>query len=156
MNNIICATRAGEGSRAVQLAAIEHAGTSGARLTFFYVVDPVSLGEVDEGLKAAVLAELVWLGKTLLQVADGRANAAGLNAELIIREGRVREEISRLLLERNPSLLLMGGPRGMTANVFGDDEIERFARSVEEGTGVPVKIVRPEAYDSPGELPSNG
>ena len=31
------------------------------------------------------------------------------------------------------------------ANVFGDDEIERASHSLQEETGIPVEVVRPEA-----------
>lgn len=144
MDEIICATRGGEGSRAVQLAAIERAKSSGRRLVFLYVVAPNSIGGVIAPLQTAVREELVWMGKALLRTAQQRAYVAGLDAEIVIREGRVQDKICDFIAERQASLLLLGAPRGSTANVFGDDLVERFAENIQQTSGISVEIVRPE------------
>ncbi|MCZ7671139.1 MAG: universal stress protein [Chloroflexi bacterium] len=144
MDCIVCATRGGEGSRAAQMAAIELAQQFGLPLVFLYVTDPGSLGEVDEPLLTAVRQELNWMGKTLLQVAKGRAEAANLKASVEIRVGNVQEEIEQFLREVHASVLILGAPRGVTANVFGDDAVERFAQTIQADTGVEVIVVRPD------------
>ena len=141
---IVCATRGGEGSRAVQKVAIDRAKESGNPLIFLYVTDPHGLGEFDESLVPFVRQELEWMGETLLQTAQRRADAAGLVSEGRVRQGNVREEICRFLKESNASLLLLGGPRGTTAHVFGDDAVERVAQQIIDVTGVKVEVVRPE------------
>lgn len=140
---IVCATRGGEGSRVVQSAAIRRAKESGQPLVFLYVTDPHSLGEYDQALEPAVREELDWLGETLLRTAQRRANAAQLHAEARIRQGNVREEICRFLEESNAGILLLGAPRGTTANVFGDDAVEQFAQEIMDSTHVQVEIIRP-------------
>ena len=50
MNEIVCATRGGEGSRAVQMAAIEQAKTTGNPLVFLYVVSPDTITDVEPAL----------------------------------------------------------------------------------------------------------
>lgn len=142
---IVCATRGGEGSRAVQIAAIHEAKEAKRPLIFLYVTDPASLGPIDDVLIDAVRAELDWMGETLLRTAQRRADAAHLVSEVRIRVGGVREEIVRFLRDVHADLLLMGAPRGTTANVFGDDAIEQFAERVQESTGVQVSIIRPES-----------
>jgi nucleotide-binding universal stress UspA family protein len=149
MSNIVCATRAGEGSRAVQMAAIDHARGPDKRLTFLYIIDATSLGEVDDMIAAALREEMMWMGKTLLRIAERRAAEAKLTVSLVIREGAVRDEICQFVTEARAELLLLGAPRESTANIFGDDEIETFAGSIQATTGVPVKIVRPEAIAMP-------
>ncbi len=145
MGSIVCATRGGEGSRAVQAAAIRQAKEAGSPLQFLYVADPNSLDDdIDEGLKTAVLAELHWMGDTLLRIAQKRADAEQLTSDVAIREGNVPQEIIRFVREVEADLLLLGAPRGTTANVFGDDAIERLAQQIETEAGVRVKIVRPE------------
>lgn len=145
MSGIVCATRGGEGSRAVQKAAIQRAKAEQRALFFLYVADPDSLDDdVDPGLKAAVLSELTWMGETLLRMAQRRADSEFLPSEIHIRQGDVRQEICRYLLEHDITLLMLGAPRGTTANVFGDDAIEQFAQSIQEQTNVPVEIVRPD------------
>ena len=142
---VVCATRGGESSRVVQMEGIRLAVTLDKPLIFIYVVDTAVMDEIDEGLKTAVHDELLWMGKTLLRIAQRRAGAADLDAQLVIREGNVREEISRFLRESEATMLLLGAPRGTTANVFGDDAIERFATSIQEESAVDVRIVYPEA-----------
>lgn len=145
MSGIVCATRGGEGSRAVQDAAIRRAKAEERPLIFLYIADPNSLDDdVDVGLRTAVLAELTWMGETLLRMAQRRADAAYLASEVRIRQGAVRQEICRFLQEHDIGLLMLGAPRGTTANVFGDDAIERFAVSIQQDTNVPVEIVRPD------------
>jgi len=145
MSGIVCATRGGEGSRAVQIAAIERAKVEERPLTFLYIVDPDSMeGTVEESLQTAVVAELTWMGETLLRMAQHRADAVFLPSDVRLRQGYVNDEICRFLQEQDVSLLMLGAPRGTTANVFGDDAIEQFAESIQAQTAVPVEIVRPD------------
>lgn len=142
---IVCATRGGEGSLAVQVAAIDRAKATGKPLIFLFVTDPLSVSAYDEGLAEAVKAELNWMGETLLRVAQMRADSARVISEVRIRQGNVKEEIPRFLKEVGADLLFLGAPRGTTANVFGDDAIEQFGNQIERDSGIPVEIVRPES-----------
>ena len=144
MSRIVCATRGGEGSRAVQMMAIRKAKAEHKPLTFLFVTDPASLGMVDALLVPAVQAELNWMGQTLLNIAHQRAHLAGIEADVAVRVGEVRQEIDKYLQESGADLLLLGAPRGTTANVFGDDAIEQFAQSIQKSTGIPVEVIRPE------------
>lgn len=144
MRKLVCATRGGEGSRAAQLAAIAQAQAENAALTFLYVVDPHSLAGVDESLETAVSAELRWMGQTLLQIAQNRARAAGLDTEICIRHGRTTDQISHFLQDTHADLLILGTPRGTTANVFGDDAIEQFAAAIRQQAKIPVKLIHPD------------
>ena len=122
MSSIVCATRGGEGSRVAQMAAIENAKATQKPLYFLYVVDANSLDdEIDESLKEAILAELNWMGETLLRIAQRRADEANLSTEVKIRKGKVQDEIIRFVKDVKADLLVLGAPRGTTANVFGDD-----------------------------------
>ncbi|MCA9932386.1 MAG: universal stress protein [Anaerolineales bacterium] len=144
MGCIVCATRGGEGSRAVQLQAIQRSLDREKRLIFLYVTDTHTAGDVDQDLLTAVHAELDWMGNTLLRVAQQRAQLAGLDSDIAILHGDVREEIGRFLSESQAELLLLGAPRGTSANVFGDDAVEQFAATIQEKTLVPVEVVRPD------------
>jgi len=126
MGCIICATRGGAGSRAVQERAIQYAQEHGHILV-------------------ALREELRWLGLTLLLIARNRADAAQIDSEIIIREGVVRDEIVNFIDEKSADLLFLGAPRGTTAKLFGDDLVEQFAKSIENESGVAVEIVRPES-----------
>ena len=148
MDCIVCATRGGEGSRAAQMAAIKRARKEGKPLVFLYVTAPDSLGDVDEQLLPAIRHELNWMGKTLLQVAKGRAEAAGLKASVEIREGNVQEQIEQFLQEAHAEVMMLGAPRGISANVFGDDAVERFAQLIQDDTGVEVLVIYPNHEDT--------
>lgn len=144
MGCIVCATRGGEGSRAVQIEAIRRSRALERPLTFLFVTDPSTIRDVDQSLLPAVQAELDWMGNTLLYIAQQRAKHAGLQAHVEIRHGDVREEIGRFLSETHAEMLLLGASRGTTANVFGDDAIEQFALAIQNKTGIPVEVIRPE------------
>jgi len=146
MGCIVCATRGGAGSRAVQERAIRYAQDRGYRLVFLFVIDMSNLGSADEFLITALREELNWLGRTLLLIARRRADAAHISSEIVIREGIVQNEIIKYLDESSADLLLLGAPRGTTDTMLGDDQIERFARSIETQSGVRVEIVRPESH----------
>lgn len=143
MTGIVCATRGGAGSRAVQEQAIEYALEQECDLTFLYVIDTSGMNEADEKLKPAVIDELNWIGSTLLRIAQRRAENAQITSEIIIREGIVQEEICRFIKEQSANLLLIGAPRSTTITDFGDDYIEQMASDIQEQSGVPVEIVRP-------------
>ncbi len=144
MYDIVCATRGGAGSRAVQLAGIERAKRTGNPLVFLYVAAPGDMNQNTSALQSAVREELIWLGKALLHVADKRAHDAGLEAQTVIRVGNVQDEICQYLTNNKASILLLGAPRGTTAELSGDDAVERFAMRITEKSGVEVQIVRPE------------
>jgi nucleotide-binding universal stress UspA family protein len=134
--------RGGEGSRNVQLAAIERARAGGEPLIFVYVVSPSSLGHFDQVLGNDVREELTFMGKTLLRIAQSRARRSGIDAEMVVLEGDVEVEIDRYVQECDAGLLLVGAPRGENAHVFPEDSVIAFAHRVEQTTGVPVEVVR--------------
>lgn len=143
MNEIVCATRGGAASRAVQLAAIDQATRSGYPLVFLYVASPGSMHDISDDLQNAVREEMIWLGKALLYVAEKRAHDAGLKAETVILVGNVQDEICTYLSEHDASILLLGAPRGTTAELSGIAAIEMFAARITENSGVRVQVVRP-------------
>ena len=146
MGSIVCATRGGAGSRAVQERAIWHASQDSQKLIFLFVIDTSTLSEADESLREAVEIELDWLGRTLLRIAQKRAENAGIESSTVIREGPVISEICRFLTEQSAELLLLGAPRGTTASVMGDDPVEKLAEHISDETGIPVEVVRPEDF----------
>ena len=143
MGSIVCATRGGAGSRAVQQAAISLARERDRELVFLFVIDPANLVKEEAELVVAVRDELLFLGQSLLRIAKKRAANNQVAAEIVVREGSVRDEIAKYLGESSAELLLLGAPRGTTANIFGDDVIEQFAQDISRDTGVEVEIIRP-------------
>ena len=144
MGSIVCATRGGAGSRAVQLRAIEYARERREHLVFLYVIDEDHLESFDEHLRPAARDEILWLGRALMNIAQNRAENDDVASEFVIREGIVADEICRFVEERSASLLLLGAPRLSSAADHNDDSVEKFAQPIAEQSGVPVEIIRPE------------
>ncbi|HFC12074.1 MAG TPA: universal stress protein [Anaerolineae bacterium] len=141
---VVCSTRGGQGSRAAQIAAIDLARRENARLVFLYVVDETLFSDVDAVMQSALKEELLWIGQSLLQLARNRGRALGVSAETVILEGNFTQQLIAFLRETKPISMVLGAPRGTTLNIFGDDQIEKFAIEIEGETGVDVLLVRPE------------
>ena len=141
---IVCASRGGEGSRAALRAATDYARDSNALIRFLYVVDETQFDDVDPVLKPALQQELRWTGRTLMELASRRGHQAGVTSEVVILKGRAKDAIITYMLEHKAKVLFLGAPRGTTANIFGDDEIEQFGIEIEKRTQTKVSIVRPE------------
>jgi nucleotide-binding universal stress UspA family protein len=141
---IICATRGGEGSRAAQQAAVNHAREIGARLEFVFVVDEMQIAGIDNVLRPALRKELLWIGRALVELAARRGRLAGVPAEIVVLEGVLREQLIAYLREHHVDTMYVGAPRGTTANIFGDEEVEQFALLLERESGSNVVVVRPD------------
>ncbi|MCB0027738.1 MAG: universal stress protein [Anaerolineales bacterium] len=144
MSGIVCALRGGQGSLAVRQRAIQRARERHLPLTFLSIIDLKPFAQVDEMMLPALASELAWMTEVLARLAMQQAQQQGVEAHIMIRKGDVATEINRFLRESEANLLLLGAPRGTTANVFGDDAVEQFAVSIQNETGVPVEIARPE------------
>ena len=144
MSGIVCALRGGQGSRAVRQRAIQRAIERSLPVTFLSIIDLKPFADVDESLLPALAEELAWMTEVLARLAMQQAQQQGVEAHIMVRKGDVATEIARFLRESEANLLLLGAPRGTTANVFGDDAVEQFAVSIQNDTGVPVEIARPE------------
>lgn len=140
---IVCATRGGAGSRAVQERAISYAAETDSRLVFLYIIDTSNVGTIEEHLHEALQEELRWMGSALLNIAHKRADNRNISSRIVIREGKVQEEICKFLEDEGADRLFLGAPRGITTTSFGDDPIERFAEAIERESGVYVEIVPP-------------
>lgn len=141
MGKIVCATRGGEASQILQAKAIQLARSEEKDLVFVYIVNEGNLGELSENMARAAREELTWFGRALLQVAQLRAQRAGVQAEIIVREGDVLEKIEEVLRENEASLLVLGAPRSQASRpAFQEDALTQFSRQVESDTGVEVRV----------------
>lgn len=124
--------------------AIELARERESKLTFLSVVDAKSLLARSTKLEESARGELRWVVDVLLRIAVQHAAREQVEATQELREGPVADTIMDFVHEMDADLLILGAPRGTTANVFGDDAIENFARNIQEKTGIDVRIARPE------------
>ncbi|MFQ5615818.1 MAG: universal stress protein, partial [Anaerolineales bacterium] len=134
MGIILCATRGGEASYYTQDKAIALAKERGDTLAFLYVVDLRFLDKIAAPIVVNVEKELTQMGKFLLLMARERAEEKGVEAETIVRKGKLREELKNAAREQNASLVVLGRPAGKES-VFRISALKAFAEEIETETG---------------------
>jgi nucleotide-binding universal stress UspA family protein len=138
---IVCATRGGKTCQSTQGEAIFLAQERGAELFFLFVADPSFAGPIDEALRNALVDELARLGRWILHLAQRRASNEGLEAQVVVRHGTVRECIVDYIQQINAGTLVIGSPRlGSERQEFTTDELNRFASDIQQATGAEVVI----------------
>lgn len=139
---IVCATRGGEASRSTQEHAVALAQERGARLVFLYVADCGFASSLNAPLLDAVRDELTHLGFSLLAIAQRRAARRGIEAEVAVLCGPVRETIHGYLVQTHASTFVLGASGPPTRHrTFSPEEVLHFAESVAKGTGAEVHMV---------------
>jgi nucleotide-binding universal stress UspA family protein len=142
MGAIICATRGGKASRATQERAIDMAKERGAELVLLCIVDPGFAGPMDEPLTCALNDELKRLGRSLLCIAQARAQQKGIDAKTVVRSGPVKENIEAALREFDADTLVIGAPGAKSeSRAFGSGDFNRLADAVRQSTDVEVVLV---------------
>jgi len=139
MGKMLCATRGGEASYRTQEKAIALAKERGDELIFLYVVDLGFLNMTASPIVVDVESEVERMGEFLLTMAQEHARERGLEVQVIIREGKTREEIKAAAKELEVDCVVLGLPA--EGGVFREESIRAFAREIEEETGAEVALV---------------
>jgi nucleotide-binding universal stress UspA family protein len=144
MGLIVCATRGGEAGRRTQERAIALAKERGTELIFLCVFDPNFAGSLSKALSAAVVEEQQWLGRSLVSVAQARAQEQSVEAGAVVLSGAVLESIEDFLCESGASTLVIGEAKIDSAlSAFRHGRVRSCARHVEQNTSVEVVVVTP-------------
>lgn len=143
MSRIVCATNAGEDSRAVHIAAFRRAVQSDCALTFLHVLGGVDFFEQPDRMQSAIVTEMEWLLHALVRVARDRSGAADVESDIVVRTGVPAETILAYVRETGPETLLVGVPREGDTSVFHDTGFDDFVASA-EALGVRVEQVSTE------------
>ncbi len=142
MGTIVCATRGGEASRRTQERAIALAQERGAELIFLCVVDPNFAGPLNEVMGELLRDELQRLSKSLLAIAQARAQDQGVRSTAICRSGEVWKTIEEFLREVGAETLVIGAPETDGAPHLSDrGEMGKTIRQIEQHTGARIVIV---------------
>jgi nucleotide-binding universal stress UspA family protein len=142
MGPIICATRGGEASHRTQDKAIALAKERNTELIFLCVVDASFAGPLNEQLAAALDDELKRLGRSLLNIAETRAQEKGVSARTVCISGPVWESIEGFLQEIKASAFVVGSPRSnVTHQAFVAGDVAEFAESLRQTVGIEVIVV---------------
>lgn len=140
MGKILCATRGGEASYPTQDAAIALAKEQDDELFFLYVADIRFLDQTAAPLVIDVESRLEKLGHFQLVMAQERAAAQDITAQIIVRKGQLRTELVAVAEEIEATLLVMGHSMGPDA-AFEDAALQAFASDLQNETGVEVRIL---------------
>lgn len=140
MSGIVCPIRGGPASRPTIDRAIALAQESSLPIYFLFVLNLDFLMHTMHTQTGTISRELRELGEFILLTAQTRAEAAGVEAEGIIREGdTVREEIAALSREIDADYVVMGRPReAQDTNVFTHAMLELLSEELEAETGATV------------------
>ncbi len=108
MNVILCPTRGGTSSIPNQEWAIRLAKERNAHLIFLYVSDVRFLDRLSSPLVVDITQELDEMGEFLLAMAQDRALQAGLEAEILVRQGVFRDALADLIHEKEVDTVVIG------------------------------------------------
>ena len=140
MSGILCATNAGEDSRAVHIAAFRKAAGQDSRLTFLHVVGGEDFYAQPERMREAIRLEMEWLLYAMVRVARDRTDATDVVSSVVVQTGDPRVEIAAYVRENTPDVLVIGVPREGDISMFHDHSVDEFVAEV-EGLGVQVELV---------------
>jgi nucleotide-binding universal stress UspA family protein len=143
--HIICAVRGGPESRETVTRAIDLALESGARLTFFRVLDAEFLNHATIGPLSVVYRELREMGQFAMLILCDRAQRRGVGkVDSIVREGNVQKQLREFAIETHAEVMVMGRPtRSPGSNTFKPAEFDAFVAALEEDTDLKIEVVEP-------------
>jgi len=111
MSGIVCAVRGGPDSRQTIEKAIGLAKESGLPLIFLYIVNIDFLDHAMVGQVQIITQEIRQMGEFILLTAQMTARKEGVEAQRIIREGKVTQQLSEYCHEIGADYLILGRPR---------------------------------------------
>lgn len=139
MPGIVCAIRGGPLSQPTIQQAIEQAKDTQLPIYFLYVVNLDFLSYTEQSRTQTIQQEMRAMGEFICLKAQIEARRAGTEANVVVREGNVTEEIINLCREVQADFVVMGRPNLQKAeNVFDQQRLENFRKMVEREAGVQV------------------
>ena len=141
MSGIVCAIRGGPASDATVNLAIDLAKETGLPLSFLYVVNLDFLSRTSSSRVRTISEEMSQMGEAILLTAQDQVHSQGMVTRKFVRHGNVGQEIVQLCRDLEADYLILGLPETEGRdNVFTQDSLKRFIRSLESQTGVQVML----------------
>jgi nucleotide-binding universal stress UspA family protein len=141
MTGIICAVRGGPNSQATIEKAISLAIEVKLPLNFLYVVNLDFLTRTEISKTHTISDQLTQMGEFILLSAQQKAEARGVKAGAIIRQGNVVEVIIEVAREIEADYFVLGMPVGdEEKNVFLLDRIKDLEETIERESGATVVL----------------
>jgi len=143
MGGIVCAVRGGPDSQQTVEKAIDLAKESGLTLCLVYVVNIDFLDHTTSSRVQTISQEMQEMGEFILISAQAAAKAKGIEAQGVIRHGKVTAEISKLCHEMHADFLVLGRPKfHLEDSLFSEPLLAEFIQHIGEQTG--AQVILPE------------
>lgn len=143
MSGIVCAIRGGPGSQPTIDKALEVARQRNLPVTFLYVFNLDFMRHTSHSRADIITADMQQMGEFILMMAENLAAEQNVQADGIMRQGEVAEEIATLGRELNADYVIMGRPKE-ERNVFTRERQHQLVSEIEEKTGAQVILVEAE------------
>lgn len=144
MAGIVCAIRGGPLSKSTIEKSIELARESGETIYFLYVVNLDFLTHSSSSRTEHISLEMREMGEFILLDAQEKAHKQGVNAEGIIRDGIVIEEIIAYCAEKQPDYIVLGRPETERENnLLTRERLDEVISRINEVTDAEVVISSP-------------
>jgi nucleotide-binding universal stress UspA family protein len=113
----------------------------GSSIIFLYVVDVEFLRYTARGVRPDVVStEMEHMGEFLLALAVELAASQGVEAEMVLRHGRLPDALKSAARDVNADAIAFGRPAGVDSS-FSLDDLEALAATIEEETGIKTFVV---------------
>jgi nucleotide-binding universal stress UspA family protein len=146
MPGIVCAVRGGPASQPTIHKAIALAQETRHKINFLYVVNLDFLERTASSRTHTISKELRQMGEFILLTAQVQAQRQGVDADGVILEGNVGEEIIRLCQDTQADYVVLGSPKGEHEdNAFTRERLNKFVRLIESTSGAKVILVEEKA-----------
>ena len=142
MSGIICAVRGGPGSITTIRRAIELARESSRPLFFLYVFNVDFLLRTSQSRLEAIVDNMSQMGEFILLMAQELALQGGVEAERVMRQGEVDEEIIAVCRDVDADVVILGKPQlEPVYNVFSPERLQELILEIEKGCRADVILV---------------
>lgn len=144
MSGILCAIRGGPSSQPTIATSIQLAKETTETIHFLYVVNLDFLTHTSSSKTNHISKEIEEMGEFILLSAQEQAKGEGVEAQGIIRDGKVVDEIISCCEEISPTYVILGRPQeGREDNLLTKERLQAFAERIEEACHAQV-IYTPE------------
>jgi nucleotide-binding universal stress UspA family protein len=142
MAGIVCAIRGGPDSQPTIGEGITLALREKLPLYFLYIVNLDFLSYTSSSRTQAITKEMQQMGEFILLAAQASADAKGVSAQGLVRQGNVMEEIAGACHELKADFLVLGSPKGQQGeSIFSEERLAKFIEWAEQQTGAQVVLV---------------
>ena len=141
MSGIVCAIRGGPDSKPTIDKTLELAAEASLPVYFLYVVNLDFFTHSTRSRVHTVEKELHQMGEFILLTAQSQAEAKGITAEGLVRQGNVLDEIICLCQEIKANYVILGYPKQQKEiNVFTDERLDEFRQRIEDESGAKIVL----------------